>query len=249
MSYALLLQVVISRHSPLAPGPRNSRAGVFYSSPTMSYRHNVMWYYVFHVSFILSTGPRNSRAGCTPGPRCSRAGGIVSLFLLQARGIRGWKRIGPRNSRAGKYGHSSVHSSFPPGPRAGVPVRLTVVPGQRLPDEHPVFASRGGLPPDACECAKVAVSTYDVCRIGLRRARESRKITGVRGIGIEPDRTEPNTRDGLRNRGLHAVPSMKLPAAPGRGKLCHPSTRVTSCKSGRDPRTVPTPLTPPHSGV
>ena len=196
-----------------------------------------------------STGPRNSRAGCTPGPSCSGAGCIVSLSLLQARGIRGWKRIGPRNSRAGKYGHSSVHSSFPPGPRAGVPVRLTVVPGQRLPDEHPVFASRGGLPPDACECAKVAVSTYDVCRIGLRRARESRKITGVRGIGIEPDRTEPNTRDGLRNRGLHAVPSMKLPAAPGRGKLCHPSTRVTSCKSGRDPRTVPTPLTPPHSGV
>ena len=109
--------------------------------------------------------------------------------------------------------------------------------------------ARGGLPPDACECAKVAGSTYDVCRIGLRRARESRKITGVREIGIGSYRTEPSTRDGLRNRGLHAVPSVTPPMAPGKGKLRHPSMRFPSCKSGRDPKTDQTPLTPPHSGI
>ena len=123
-------------------------------------------------------------------------------------------------------------------------------------DAQPMSArclrDRGRLPSDACECAEIATTAVTYAGLGyccVCRARESWEITGVMGIGIESDRTEPNTRDGLRNRELRAVPSTKLPAAPGRGKLRHPSTRVTSCKSGRVPRTVKTPLTPPHSGV
>lgn len=235
---------------------RESRGqDVFYSSfATLCCQYEV----VLIVPCIIhpSTGPRNSRAGCIPGPSCSRAGSIVSLFLLQARGIRGRERIGPRNSRAGKCGHSSDVRSFiisffiPAGPEGGLARPLDGCTGaDARPTSTRCLRTRGGLPPDACECAKVADSTRDVCRIGLRRARESRKIIGVRGIGIEPDRTEPNNRDGLRNWGLHAVPSVKLPAAPGQGKLRYPSMRPPSCKSGRGPKTVQTPFTPPHSGI
>jgi hypothetical protein len=142
---------------------RESRGpDVFYSSfATLYCQYEV----VLIVPCIIhpSTGPRNSRAGCTPGPSCSRAGSIVSLFLLQGRGIRGRERIGPRNSRAGKYGHSSIHSSFPSGPKAGLPVRLTVVPGQTLDRRAPgVCEPAGGSPPTRVNAPKLRtrLTTY-----------------------------------------------------------------------------------------
>ena len=66
---------------------------------------NVMWYYVFHVSFTNRTGPEEFEGGM---------------------------HTGPEELEGGMYGHSSIHSSFPPGPKAGSPVRLTVVPAWML---------------------------------------------------------------------------------------------------------------------
>ena len=76
--------------------------------------------------------PEELEGGLHTGPEL--LGGRVYRFSLLASGPRnsGLEAHRPEELEGGVYGHSSIHSSFPPGPKAGLPVRLTVVPGQRL---------------------------------------------------------------------------------------------------------------------